>query len=145
MRRPAPPGHDAICAFLVRNERAINRGGLRVPQLALEMGGLKVGTVSVDETKIKANASIHASPRSDRAALLEAQLDLEVESLMAKARDAEANDPRERNERDTELQRTETLREKLLKVQATLEKRAEDSQESQTSDKKAPDATRSQR
>ena len=130
------PDHDTICAFRVRNEKAIGQAFLRVLKLAREMGVLKVGTVSVDGTKIKANASIHKSLRYDRAGQLETQLKLEIEELMTKAREAETNEPREKEELDTELQRLDILREKMRKAQETLEKRAKDAQKPKKNDKK---------
>ncbi len=135
------PDHDTICAFRVRNEKAIGQAFLRVLKLAREMGVLKVGTVSVDGTKIKANASIHKSLRYDRAGQLEVQLKLEIEELMAKARDAETNEPRDKEELAGELQRLETLREKMRKAQETLEKRAKDAQKPKKNDKNDPGET----
>lgn len=132
------PDHDTICAFRVKNEKAIGQAFLRVLKLAGEMGVLKVGTVSVDGTKIRANASIHKSLRYDRAGQLEAQLKLEIEELMAKAREAETNEPRDQEELAGELQRLDTLREKMRKAQETLEKRAKDTQKVKKSDKDDP-------
>ena len=122
------PDHDTICTFRVKNEKAIGQAFLQVLKLAREMGVLKVGTVSVDGTKIKANASIHKSLRYDRAGQLEAQLKLEIDELMHKAREAEGNEPRDKQELATELRRLETLRKKMRKAQETLEKRAKDNQ-----------------
>jgi transposase len=132
------PDHDTICTFRVKNEKAISQAFLRVLKLAREMGVLKVGTVSVDGTKIKANASIHNSLRYDRAGQLEAQLKLEIDGLMAKARDAETNEPRDQEELAGELQRLDTLREKMRKAQETLEKRAKDTQKAKKNDKDDP-------
>ncbi len=66
------PDHDTICDFRVRNEAAVSEAFLQVLKMAKEIGVLKVGTVSVDGTKIRANASIHKSLRYDRAGQLEA-------------------------------------------------------------------------
>jgi len=134
------PDHDTICAFRVKNEKAIGQAFLRVLKLAREMGVLKVGTVSVDGTKIKANASIHKSLRYDRAGQLEAQLKLEIEELMAKGREAETNEPRDQEELVGELQRLDTLREKMRKAQEALEKRAKDNQKPKKSNKDDPDS-----
>jgi hypothetical protein len=57
------------------------------------MGVLRVGTVSVDGTKIKANASPHKSLRYDRAGQIEAQLELEIAALLAKGKDDPEDPP----------------------------------------------------
>jgi hypothetical protein len=44
-----------------------------------------VGTVSVDSTKLDANASLHKSVRYDRAGQLVAQLQGEIAELLAQA------------------------------------------------------------
>ena len=78
--------------FRVRNEKALSETFLQVLKLAKERGVLKVGTVSVDGTKIKANASIRKSLRYDRAGQLEGQLELEIAELMTKAKEADNSD-----------------------------------------------------
>jgi len=118
------PDHDTICGFRVRNEAAVSEAFLQVLNLAKEMGVLKIGTVSVDGTKIRANASIHRSLRYDRAAQLEAQLKLEIASLMSQARKADSQDGSENDDLNAELQRLDTLRQKMRMAQEKLEKRA---------------------
>lgn len=120
------PDHDTICDFRVRNEKAITEAFLQILKLAKEMGVLKVGTVSVDGTKIKANASIHKSLRYDRAGQIEAQLELEIGELMNKAKEADNSDTEGKAELGQELHRLETLREKMRQAQEKLEKRAKD-------------------
>ena len=58
---------------------------LQLLELAGEMGVLKVGTVSVDRTHIKANASKHRSIRYDRAKELEEKLSRNIEELLDQA------------------------------------------------------------
>ncbi len=118
------PDHDTICDFRVRNEKAITESFLQVLLLAKEMKVLKVGTVSIDGTKIKANASISKSVRYDRAGELETQLKLEIDELMKKAADSE-NMPTEEGENlGAEIQRLEDLRTKMAKAREKLEERA---------------------
>lgn len=120
------PDHATICDFRVRNEAAISEAFLQVLKLAKEMGVLKVGTVSVDGTKIKANASIHKSLRYDRAGQIEAQLELEIADLLAKAKEADNSAAEGKADLSQELQRLETMREKMRQAQVKLEKRAKD-------------------
>ena len=51
------PDHSTICAFGQGNTTAIHEAFLHVLSLAREMKILKVGTISVDGTQIRANAS----------------------------------------------------------------------------------------
>lgn len=128
------PDHDTICAFRVGNEKAICEAFLQVLLLAKEMKLLKVGTVSIDGTKIKANASIGKSIRYDRASQLEAQLKLEIDELMKKAADSEiaAND--EGETLGKEIQRLEELRSKMSKARERLEERAKAQAEKEKAD-----------
>ena len=75
------PDHDTICVFRRENVVAIEEAFLQVLTLAKELKILKVGTVSIDGTKIDANANIHKSVRYDRATELRAQLKLEIAEL----------------------------------------------------------------
>ena len=72
------PDHDTICTFRRENFDSVGEAFLQVLHLARELGLLKVGTVSVDGTKMLANASKHNSLRYDRAGeLVELQLRLD--------------------------------------------------------------------
>ena len=84
------PDHDTICTFRRENFAAIEETFLQVLTIAKELKILKVGTVSVDGTKIDANANIHKSVRYDRAQELREQLKLEISGLMNKAESADA-------------------------------------------------------
>ena len=53
--------------------------------LARETGLLELGTVGLDETKIRANTSRHSTQSYEDAGKLESQLQTEVAELMAKA------------------------------------------------------------
>ena len=74
--------HDTICTFRRNN---------KVLALASELGYLKkVGGISVDGTKIKANASKHAAVSYQRAETMIQQLEFEVDELMKKAENADS-------------------------------------------------------
>ena len=55
------PDHASICAFRTANKAAFDAAFVTVLQLAQHLKPTKVGTVSVDGTKIQANASKHAA------------------------------------------------------------------------------------
>lgn len=80
------PDHDTICAFRRKNRELFEKAFLEVLLMAQEIAGLKkVGTVSIDGTKIKANASKHAAVSYKRAGEQIEMLRKEVEQLAAKA------------------------------------------------------------
>lgn len=55
------PDHDTICAFRRRNGPLIQETFVKILLLAREVKLLKVGTVSIDGTKVHASASKHAA------------------------------------------------------------------------------------
>ncbi len=83
------PEPDTICQFRRENEAAFNETFLEVLKLAQELKLLRVGTVSVDGTKIRASASLNKSIRLDRAKALEKQLRKEIRDLLKQAEEAD--------------------------------------------------------
>ncbi|VGO22042.1 hypothetical protein SCARR_04123 [Pontiella sulfatireligans] len=80
------PDHDTICAFRRTNRELFEKAFVRVLLMAQETAGLKkVGTVSVDGTKIKASASKHSAVSYKHAGEQVELLRKEVEQLAAKA------------------------------------------------------------
>ena len=67
------PDHDTIAAFRRNNGVAFKEGFVQVLLLAEQIGMLHVGTISVDGTLIKANASKDQNVRYDRSMELIAQ------------------------------------------------------------------------
>jgi transposase len=118
------PDHDTICAFRRENGEAVKQAFVEVLRLAREMGLLKVGTVSVDGTHIKANASKHKSVRYDRAGELEQQLRKDIEELLAQADKSDAEATVDEQRLPQEIARREALLEKMLWARQELEKRA---------------------
>lgn len=85
------PDHDTICKFRRDNGVAFKKAFVSVLELASELGALKkVGGISVDGTKIKANASKHSAVSYEKAGDLIERLAGEVEQLMSKAENADA-------------------------------------------------------
>lgn len=118
------PDHDTICKFRKDNEPAIAEGFLHVLILAREIGVLKVGTISIDGTKIDANASKDKNVRYDRAGELEQRLEKDIQELIEKAEDADDSDDDDGRGLPEEISRREKLREKMSKARTELEKRA---------------------
>jgi transposase len=106
------PDHDTIAAFRQSNKAAIEAAFLQVLLLARESGLVRLGTVSIDGTKIDANASKIRSVRYDRAKELRAKLTADIAELTARAEaaDVEDNDPQAL---PAEIARREALMAKL--------------------------------
>ena len=79
------PDHDTVCKFRRENVAAVQESFVQVLLLAKELKLLRVGRVSVDGTKMKANASRRRSIRYDRAVALREQLRGEVKDLLGQA------------------------------------------------------------
>ena len=117
------PDHDTIATFRRTNKAAFEAAFLEVLLLARESGLLKLGTVSIDGTKIDANASKIRSVRYDRAKALRAKLAADIAELTAKAEaaDSEEDDPQAL---PREIARREALKAKLDAACARLEAEA---------------------
>lgn len=125
------PDHDTIVTFRRENKAAIEAAFLQVLLLAKETGLLKVGNVSIDGTKIDANASRAKSLRYDRAKELREKLKADIAALMAQAADADAEgvDPQSL---PAEIARREALMAKLDAACARLEAQAKAEAEAAT-------------
>ena len=118
------PDHDTICTFRRNNFDAVTAAFLEVLLLAKELKLLRVGTVSVDGTKVDANANKRNSIRYDRAGELREQLRVEIKGLLDRAERDDADAGSEPQGLPEELKRRETLKAKLDKARAELERRA---------------------
>jgi transposase len=83
------PDHDTLATFRRRFLDELADVFVQVLELAREMKLLKLGTVSLDGTKIHANASRHKALSHGHIEKLEAQLKAEVQDLLAQAEKAD--------------------------------------------------------
>ena len=125
------PDHDTICAFRRENGPLIKQAFVEVLRVAREMKLLKVGTVSVDGTHIRANASKHKSLRYDRAGELERLLEKDVEELLARAEKSDSDPSPDDQSLPQEIARRERLLEKMREARRTLEERARNADKDQ--------------
>jgi hypothetical protein len=118
------PDHDSIIAF--RKRFLTELKGLFVDTLVLAkaMGPLKLGTISLDGTKIKANASKHKALRWKYANQLEGQLKNEVEELMQLAEQADNSELPEALDILAELERRESRLQVIAWAKQEIEARA---------------------
>lgn len=118
------PDHDTICKFRRENYEAFSEAFLHVLQLAREMGLLRVGAISVDSTKLKANASKAKNVRYDRAGELEEQLRSDIAGLLARAEAEDSADEADPQVLPEEISRREKLLEKMRRARANIEARS---------------------
>lgn len=136
------PDHDTICTFRRRNRVAFEALFARVLLLAREAGKLKrVGTIAVDSTKIRANASKHAAVSYERAEEQLALLAEEVAKLTAMAERADSEELAEGYSIPAEIQRREERMARLREAKARIEERLAQKEETPTSPSK-PGGTR---
>lgn len=142
------PDHDTIAVFRRTNKAAFEAAFLQILLLARETGLLRLGTVSIDGTKIDANASKIRSVRYDRACELRTKLAADIAHLTAQAEvaDAEGQDPQAL---PAELARREALKAKLDaacdRLQADARAQAEAARPAYETKKAAYDANKGRR
>lgn len=86
------PDHDTLATFRRRFLDELADVFVQVLELAREMKLLKLGTVSLDGTKIHANASRHSALSHGHIEKLETQLKAEVQDLLEQAEKADQAD-----------------------------------------------------
>jgi len=118
------PDHDSINTFRKRFLKQMPALFAQILEYACSLGIFKLGDISIDGSKFKANASKHKAMSWDYAGKIEEQLKGEVEALMGKA-ESELGPSSRDIDIPQELQRREERLEKLKEIKAELEKRAQ--------------------
>src|SRR5699024_7244742 len=118
------PDHDTICAFRRRFLEPISELFTQILLVAAEMDMVELGDVSIDGTKINANASKHKAMSWGRARELEDQLSEEVAELLAAAQQADQSG-NEGEGLPEELARRRERLEKIREAKAQIEELAE--------------------
>jgi transposase len=120
----AHPDHDTIAVFRKRFLPQLKALFVQILLIAQQTGVLKLGTVSLDGTKVKANASKHKALSYNHACKLEEQLKAEVAELLRQAEAAdEADLPDGMNIPEELSRRTERLK-AIADAKAEIERRA---------------------
>jgi transposase len=118
------PDHDTIAVFRRRFLSELKGLFVRILQIAQAMEVLKLGSVSLDGTKVNANASKHKALSYEHACKLEKQLMEEVAELMQQAEEADRAEISEGMNIPKELSlRTERLK-GIAAAKAEIERRA---------------------
>lgn len=115
------PAHRTIRDFRALHLSELSELFVQVVRLARELGLVKLGTVAIDGTKVKANASRHKAMSYGRMLKTEAELQAQIEALLAKARAADEVDkdepeldiPAEIERREARLTAIRAARERL--------------------------------
>jgi transposase len=113
------PDHDTLASFRRRFLGEVIDLFVQVLELAREMKLLKLGTVSLDGTKIHANASRHSALSHGHIEKMEVQLKSEVQELLALAEQADQADVPDGVSLPEEIKR----REDRLKVMAEAKRK----------------------
>jgi len=121
------PKHRTIRDFRALHLKELSDLFVQVVRLAGEMGLVKLGTVAIDGTKLKANASRHKAMSYERMQQSEAELKAQIDELMQRAKTtdaAEADEP----ELDipAEIERREVRLTAIVEARERLEKRQRD-------------------
>lgn len=119
------PKHRTICDFRALHLQELAALFVQVVKLARECGLVKLGTIAVDGTKVKASASRHKAMSYQRMLESEAQLKQQIEALLDKAR---ATDAAEKNEPELDIPAEIERREARLEVIRAARERLESRQ-----------------
>lgn len=118
------PDHDTIATFRKRFLPELSALFVQILTVAQQMGVLKVGKVSLDGTKVHANASKHSALSWEHASKIEAQLQAEVQALLRLAETADQADVPDGMSVPEELARREARLAGIAAAKAAMEERA---------------------
>ena len=120
------PDHDTIATFRKRFRPLINTLFAQILLIAHHMKVFKLGNISLDGSKIKANASKHKALSYEYATKLEKQIQAEVAELLKKAEAADHADIPDGMSIPEELERREKRLLAIAAAKTEIERRAAD-------------------
>jgi len=126
------PDHDTIASFRQRHLKALSELFVQVLRLCQRAGLVKLGHVSLDGTKVRANASKHKSMSYGRMEKKVVELEAEVAALLKRAESADAEEDalygkgKRGDELPDELRYKETRLRKIKDAMRALEREADD-------------------
>ncbi|MCW5610352.1 MAG: IS1182 family transposase [Rubrivivax sp.] len=123
------PAHRTIRDFRAFHLKELSELFVQVVRLAREIGLVKLGTIAVDGTKIKANASRHKAMSYGHMLKAEAELKAQIEALLKRAQQA---DEAEKSEPEldipAEIARREARLAAITEARQRLEQRQRDAE-----------------
>lgn len=120
------PDHDTLATFRRRFLPELEQLFVQVLLLAREMKLLKFGTIALDGTKVKANASKHKALSYGHAKKLEAQLKTEVNALIQRAEAADNDVAIDGMDIPAEIARREARLAAIAEAKIKIEARAQE-------------------
>ena len=120
------PDHDTLATFRRRFLPELEQLFVQVLLLAREMKLLKLGTIALDGTKLKANASKHKALSYGHAKKREAQFRAEVKALTERAESTDREDAADGMDIPAEIARREARLVAIAEAKARIEARAEE-------------------
>lgn len=118
------PDHDSINTFRSRFRAHVQDIFVQILLIARQMGVLKLGTLSLDGTRLKANASKHKAMSYGYACRLEKQLRQEVEDLIRAAESADQHDIPDGLSLGEEISRRQKRLEAIAEAKHEIERRS---------------------
>ena len=120
------PDHDTLASFRRRHGEQFAATFVQVLQIARENQVSRFGTVSLDGTKIHANASRHSALSYAHAEKIEAQLKAEVQEMLKLAEAAEQSDLPDGVSLPDEIKRREDRLAAIAEAKTKIEARAKE-------------------
>jgi transposase len=120
------PDHDTLASFRRRFGKQFEAAFVQVLQVARENQISRFGTVSLDGTKVHANASRHSALSYGHAEQIEVQLKAEVQELLALAEQADQTGVADGMSLPEELQRRQDRLAAITQAKAKIEARAQE-------------------
>jgi len=118
------PKHRTIRDFRALHLKELSDLFVQVVKLAREMGLVKLGTVAIDGTKIKANASRHKAMSYERMQQAEVELKAQIDALLERAKTTDAAEAEEPElDIPAEIERREVRLKAIVEARERLEQR----------------------
>jgi transposase len=119
------PKHRTLCDFRALHLEELGALFVQVVKLARECGLVKLGTIAVDGTKLRANASKHKAMSYERMQAAEIELKAQIQALLARAAQT---DVAEADEPELDIPAEIARREQRVKVIQAAKQRLEERQ-----------------
>ncbi len=142
----AHPDHDTICSFRKRHQAAFKQIFSQILHLCFKAGLVKLGHISIDGSKIKANASKHKAMSYSRMKKEIDRIELEIQKILAEADRIDSEEDKiygknksYRDQIPEELRRRDTRLKKIREAKAQLEAEAREAARKEELERKQKD------
>lgn len=131
------PDHDTIAAFRARHLKGLSAIFIEILELCNKSGLLRLGNISIDGSKMRANASKHKAMSYDRMEKAIPELEMEIKRLLEEAErvdafeDAKYGKGKRIDELPDDLKNRKNRLKKIREAKKALEKEAQKRREEQ--------------